>query len=493
VRIFVSYASEDEQQAEDIVLVLRGEQHEVFFDQSQLRGGENYHRVIRDEIDKTELLVFLISPDSVREGGYALTELRFAEQRWPSPSRHVLPVLIKPTDIRSVPSYLKAVTIFEPQGNAAAEVAAHIAGSKPWWVRRGLVVAAAVLIAIAGSIFTLAREQARLVASGEENLNIGRYEDAREAFVHALWLNPWSSRAAWGREITRLKLESADAVSFEKHLHELQQRRPTDPNVQLFLGDLLADREPGEAERHYRAALASAPRFAEAHFRLGVILDRAGRSAEAEEEYRAAIESSGEKPTYRNNLGYLLAKQGNYDEALAEYEKVESGFPLSALETARVLWFKGDLPRAAQFQARAIETLADHDVMALPENREPWYFEAGADGVNVATLREKRCISLLSLAATHCLLERTEEARRHRDAARGACGSSWLDLKDVLAHDLEQLAEVQPHLSERVGACKDLLLSEREAHTGQGPSPTAVRAMLTGWSLHADSNRNSSR
>lgn len=504
MHVFVSYASEDFQQAEEIALALRGDHHEVFFDESRLEGGENYHRVIREEIGKTDLLVFLISPDSVLKGAYSLTELRFAEDRWPSGWGYVLPVMIKPTDLARVPAYLKAVTIFKPEGNAAAEVAAHIAGWPPPGPggaaekgterpagpgsageehrppRKSRVVAAAVaLIAIAGGVLALARERT-LIANGEQQLNIGRYEDAHETFAEALRLNPLSRRAAWGREIARLKLESGDPVSFERGLRALHQRRPTDPYVQLLLGDLLADDEPGNAERHYRAAVAAVPGLAEAYFGLGVLLDRTGRSSEAEQAYRAAIESSGEKPTYRNNLGYVLAKQGKYDEALAEYGKVKANCPQTALETARVLWFKGNLPRAAQFQERAIETLDRPDVMALPENGEPWYFEAGSDGVSLATPQEKRCISLLSLAATRCLLEDAEAARRHRDAARGACGSRWLDLKDVLAHDLKQLGDVQPQLGERIGACDDLLLGEREASRLRNP-PTAIHALRAGW------------
>jgi hypothetical protein len=149
MHIFLSYASENRPRAEEIALALKGDGHDVFFDSAKLIGGESYHQVIREQIAGTDLLLFLISPDSIRPGAYTLTELRMAEERWPSPAGRVVPVLLEPTPIASIPAYLRAVTLFEPKGNAAAEVAAHIARL----ARRGRPLrwsaAAAALLAVA--------------------------------------------------------------------------------------------------------------------------------------------------------------------------------------------------------------------------------------------------------------------------------------------------------------------------------------------------------
>jgi hypothetical protein len=127
MHIFLSYASENRPRAEEIALSLKADGHDVFFDSAKLSGGENYHQVIREQIDAADLLVFLISPDSVQAGAYTLSELRMAEERWASPAGHVIPVMLEPTPLASVPAYLRAVTIFQPKGNAAAEIAAHVA------------------------------------------------------------------------------------------------------------------------------------------------------------------------------------------------------------------------------------------------------------------------------------------------------------------------------------------------------------------------------
>ncbi|MHC4742422.1 MAG: toll/interleukin-1 receptor domain-containing protein, partial [Planctomycetota bacterium] len=125
MRLFVSFASEDREIAEQIALALRVS-HEVFFDRDTLPAGGDFNTQIRDYIAKSDVLIFLISPESVRSGSYALSELKFARKRWSSPKGHVLPVMVRNTPIEDVPNYLKAVNILEPEGNIAAEVAAAV-------------------------------------------------------------------------------------------------------------------------------------------------------------------------------------------------------------------------------------------------------------------------------------------------------------------------------------------------------------------------------
>jgi hypothetical protein len=148
MRIFLSYSSHDRPVAETIALALQGDGHDVFFDREDLEGGEDYNEVIRSRVSSAELFIFLVSPESVREGAYALTELRFAREKWNHPQKRVLPVLIAPTPFEHVPPYLKSVTIFQPEGNVAAEVAAHVSQIKRLRPRY-LALAAAVLVVAA--------------------------------------------------------------------------------------------------------------------------------------------------------------------------------------------------------------------------------------------------------------------------------------------------------------------------------------------------------
>jgi hypothetical protein len=57
----------------------------------------------------------------------------------------VLPVMIQPTPSESVPAYLKAVTILEPSGNIAAEVADAVKALRAPRVAGVILVAASVV------------------------------------------------------------------------------------------------------------------------------------------------------------------------------------------------------------------------------------------------------------------------------------------------------------------------------------------------------------
>ena len=124
--IFLSYASEQRDVAEQTKLALAAAGHEVFFDRHSLPVGDEYHLLIRKAVVDSEAFVFLISPRSVAQGCYALTELKYAREKWPDPRGKVLPVMVEKTEYLHIPPYLKAISVLEPEGNAPAEIAAEI-------------------------------------------------------------------------------------------------------------------------------------------------------------------------------------------------------------------------------------------------------------------------------------------------------------------------------------------------------------------------------
>ena len=126
MRIFLSYPSKNQDLAEQLSLSLASEGHTVFYDRTSLAAGQEFDRQIREEIERSDLFVFLVSAESVARGRYTLTELMLARKKWPHPRGHVLPVLIEPTEISTIPPYLRAVTLLAPEGNLAAEVLAHM-------------------------------------------------------------------------------------------------------------------------------------------------------------------------------------------------------------------------------------------------------------------------------------------------------------------------------------------------------------------------------
>ena len=122
MRIFLSYASQDHEQAKSVYLALRDQGHTVFFDRADLPAGEEYHNRIRAAVEKSNLLVILITPDAIDSGSYTLTELAIAEKA----SIKILPVMLRRSDIEKLPASIKAVTFLETDGSLPGAVAAEV-------------------------------------------------------------------------------------------------------------------------------------------------------------------------------------------------------------------------------------------------------------------------------------------------------------------------------------------------------------------------------
>jgi TolB-like protein/Flp pilus assembly protein TadD len=113
--VFLSYASEDAIAAERIATALRAAGIEVWFDKSELRGGDVWDRSIRQQIHDCALFIPVISASSdVRYEGYFRREWRLAVERAGDMSERVaflVPVVIDSTsDSRAdVPDRFRAV------------------------------------------------------------------------------------------------------------------------------------------------------------------------------------------------------------------------------------------------------------------------------------------------------------------------------------------------------------------------------------------------
>lgn len=125
-QLYITYASEDAIIAEQIYLALVKDGRKVFFDRPSLKAGDDFDERFREAIAAVDAMIFLISPSSVAEGCFALTEMSYARERWPHPRDRVIPVMVRRTSIDAIPPYLRAVTILEPKGNIPAEVAGAI-------------------------------------------------------------------------------------------------------------------------------------------------------------------------------------------------------------------------------------------------------------------------------------------------------------------------------------------------------------------------------
>lgn len=127
MKIFLSYPSSHKETAASINYELHAAGHDVFFDKEDLPPGQSYNEKIRSAIEASDLFLYLITPQSVTQGQYTLTELKIAARKWPRPAGHVLPVMLEPTPLDKIPAYPKAVTILIPEGNVVAEILMEVA------------------------------------------------------------------------------------------------------------------------------------------------------------------------------------------------------------------------------------------------------------------------------------------------------------------------------------------------------------------------------
>src|SRR5215472_13931660 len=80
--VFLSYASQDAEAAQKICDALHAAGIEVWFDQSELRGGDVWDQKIRRQIHDCALFVPIISANTVsRQEGYFRLEWDLADQR----------------------------------------------------------------------------------------------------------------------------------------------------------------------------------------------------------------------------------------------------------------------------------------------------------------------------------------------------------------------------------------------------------------------------
>jgi hypothetical protein len=180
LHVFVSYASEHKAIAERVALSLRSRGYVVFFDKDDLPPGASYDDRIQRAIESCSAFVFLISPEALAAGRYTLTELKFARDRWPNPSKFVLPVMVAKTELADVPEYLKAVTILEPHGNVAAEVGAAV--SRLTKAINRAVATAVVCVAVvlaAGALLVWPRQ-------GSVDIGLTLYKSGVPPAAHAL-------------------------------------------------------------------------------------------------------------------------------------------------------------------------------------------------------------------------------------------------------------------------------------------------------------------
>ena len=133
--VFLSYASQDQEAAQRVCGALRAAGNEVWFDQSELRGGDVWDQKIRREIHDCVLFIPIISENTAsRREGYFRLEWDLADQRSHRMARDqafIVPVCLDATPDAGtdVPeSFHRVQWTRLPNGEAPPEFVARIKG-----------------------------------------------------------------------------------------------------------------------------------------------------------------------------------------------------------------------------------------------------------------------------------------------------------------------------------------------------------------------------
>ena len=331
--IFISYSSKYRDLCERLQLALDAEGHHCFVDRAELEPGQPFDAELREAIADCDVFIFLISPESVAAGSYALAELNLAQQRWRHPRGRVLPVVVAPTPLASIPPYLKAVTLLQPRGELVAETLAAVTrmGSRG---RRPLlltVIGLIVIAALGAGAFAYVWQQrvaeraqheqtARATASTEELCTSGSHTAAWTRFDELVARYPLDAsiqRAReqcgmrWLREI-RVRVGEQTFADIVKRVQPVlvaglpnaSGQRAADLFAHLGWADYLLTREgatAGDPAAQFQRSIKEEPNNVYAHAMWAQHLWWSpDRDAEARQHFETAVASGREREFVRS-------------------------------------------------------------------------------------------------------------------------------------------------------------------------------------------------
>jgi len=182
----------------------------------------------------------------------------------------------------------------------------------------------------------------------------GRSAEAVAEYERALAANPNHAKAH-----NNLALALVDLGRLEEAASHFERSLEIEPKAEIYsdLGFTLARLGNSEAARaDYQKALELDPKCASAHYTLAVTFVQEGTFGEAESHYRQALAAKPTAETH-NGLGYALARQGRTDEAVAEFRKaidVDPKFTPAYNNLAETLAQQGKLEEAQHYYERSL-------------------------------------------------------------------------------------------------------------------------------------------
>ncbi len=361
--VFLSYASQDAEAARNICDALRVAGVEVWFDQSELRGGDAWDQKIRRQIKECALFIPIISTNTqARAEGYFRLEWRLADQRthlMGKSKAFLVPVSIdatRDTDADVPDSFVAVQWTRLPAGEAPARFCTRVQnllGNESAPIAAGVADPTPVSASRPGS------RQAKPANTKRTPWLVPTMIGATVIAALALW-QPWREKSApastpagaiVGPQAEAAQLaerarnrvvQSRDqlqvAIEMARHATDLADDSARAWAVRARLESLfilrgwdVSEQRRQEAQTLAKRALALDPNATDAMLALAVVLQGQGAYAEVEALMRRAIALAPDDALLRLALGDALSAQGKEADALAVREETLRRFPKDSL------------------------------------------------------------------------------------------------------------------------------------------------------------------
>jgi len=137
---------------------------------------------------------------------------------------------------------------------------------------------------------------------------------------------------------------------------DVVEKRPNNARGYLNLGSVAPT--PEDALHAYHEAIRIKPDYADAHYNLGAVLARLGRTDAAMAAYREALRHDPQHDSARFNLANALAGRGAVEQSIEEYRRLLEFYPRHARALVNLgisLAGRGEMQEAADCFRRAVE------------------------------------------------------------------------------------------------------------------------------------------
>jgi len=373
--VFLSYASQDAEAAKRICEALRADSIEVWFDQSELVGGDAWDAKIRKQLQECALFIPMVSANTqARSEGYFRIEWRLAAQRtyaMADDTTFLMPVVIDETrdaDAR-VPAEFKAVqwtrlprgettpafcerviALLSGQGETGrprlrrADATAWSTTAAPASAKRNnppWLTALMVGVPLFVGLFFAWRVLPGKASPPPSSASVGTQPLAAEKPAAVFPRDP-ELKHAWNLFLNAPNNTTEDFALAEDIVKAAATSHPTDPEtviVYAWLNDTYINRGFDLSEERYmlgrryaERAVLLAPEDPEALAAFGQFLSfRDADLGRAEQLLRHAIELNPHEPRFYRALAYNVLREQQPAEALQLEERAEELFPQDPL------------------------------------------------------------------------------------------------------------------------------------------------------------------